>query len=121
MNFNQKEILRNIYEFMLTNDEWQRLGSLESIMFWSLEISDDSLWLVSLPITIWVTFVWKEPILTFLDNVENRVFMETPIMYVINSMNYDIVWYTEEQSVEVSLTAYFFASDEQMELLKSAE
>ena len=114
MNFDQKEILRNIYEFLLTNNQWERLWTLQSINFGSIWVEDEELWLVSLPISLSVTFQWKQPLLTFLNNVENVVFIETPIMYVIESMNYNIVEYTEQQDVNISLTTYFFASDEQL-------
>ena len=49
--------------------------------------------------------------MSFLDNLENKVHLELPVMYVINSVNYDIVNYQDSQTIDVDLVVYFYKSD----------
>lgn len=108
MAFNQKEILRNMNEYMLTSPQWEVYGSIESINFWSVREVSKAYKLQSLEISMNIEFTNKESLYEFLDNMENKIYMEVPVMYVIDSMNYDIVNYEETQSVWVKVSAYFF-------------
>ena len=109
MRFNQKLVLKNINDFLLKTVSWLGNGELLSITFWSPVSVDSEYNLFRIPITLRVTFEHEEMLMSFLHNVEERVHLTIPILYKIDSMNYDIVNYSQEQTVAITMNAYYIA------------
>jgi hypothetical protein len=53
-------------------------------------------------------FDHKRNLISFLENLEDKVFKELPVLYVISNINYDIVNYTERQAVNIVTKIYYF-------------
>ncbi len=103
----QQLILRNLYEFIV--DNW-RLWEITFIRFGNAGSVSSDLQLFKLPISITLSFEdnTKENLLAILDNIENKIFMSSRVMYVINSMNYNIHQYNQPQTISLELFAYYF-------------
>ena len=69
---------------------------------------DDQYKIKALDITLNMEFDHKRNLISFLKNIEDKVFKELPVLYVIESLNYDIVNYTERQWVNIAATVYYF-------------
>ena len=108
MEFNQKQILRNMNEYMLTSPKWEAYGGISSLMFDQLREINSDYKLQRLSISMQVDFANKEWLFEFLDNVENKIYLEVPVMYVIESMSYDVVNYDEPQTIWIKASVYFF-------------
>lgn len=107
MVFDQKQVLRNLHEYV--TDFW-RNWTITSIQFSRPVVADDTFDLNKITIDLMVEFQedTKEKILTLLDNFENKVFTRLRVMYVVESMNYIISEYNDAQNVSMKLTAYYF-------------
>jgi len=108
MRVDEKIILANINEYLLRSEEKTRNGQINKIEIGDSEIFS-STWIIQLPIIINVTFDNKNWLLSFINNIEQKILPDSNfrILYKINEINYDIVNYREEQEVDIYLTAYF--------------
>lgn len=62
--------------------------------------------MIQVPITLTVDFADKNGLLSFVYNVENTISTQFPMLYTINSVNYDIVKYQETQTVTIDIIGY---------------
>ena len=106
MPFDQKKILANINEYLLRGASNQSNGVVTSIIFGNLIPMDEVKGVVMVPITLTVDFADKNGLLSFVYNVENTISPQFPMLYKINSINYDIVKYQENQTVNIELIGY---------------
>jgi hypothetical protein len=74
------------------------------------EVIEGKVKFYKLPIEVEITFDDKDDLITFVDNIESYIIpdKENRILYVIDEVSYDIMAYDEEQSTNVSLSAYYF-------------
>lgn len=108
MSFDQKTLLRSINEFLNKTPWWLTNWSIQEITFWKpLTLSEEYL-IKSLKVVISMEFDHKRNLISFLENLENKVFKELPVLYVVNNINYDIVNYTERQAINIATTVYYF-------------
>jgi len=107
MDFDQKKILRNLSEYMLTSPQWNVYWDVVKINFWWVAEVSSEYKLQNLPIGMNIEFENKEWLFEFLGNMENKIYLDS-VMYVIDSMNYDVVNYDEPQIVWIKANAYFF-------------
>ena len=121
MQFDQKVLLRNLNEYMLRSSSWYEYWKIESIDFSEPEILDESLNLHTLDLDVWIFFPEKAWLISFLENIENKIFVDLPIMYVIEEMNYNIPEYKLEQQVKLVVKIYYFEWLETPEDDQSAE
>lgn len=108
MQFDQRVLLRNLNEYMLRSSSWYQYWNILNLQFWETEVVDKELKLHALPITLTVNFDQKDWVINFLNNIENKVYEEIPVMYVIEQMSYNIPKYKEWQEIRFSLIAYYF-------------
>lgn len=108
MSFDQKRLLKNINEFLIRTPGWLENGYLKNISFGGPSVLDKWLKLTKLPIALSIDFDHKRNLITFLENVEEKVYTDLPILYVVESINYDIINYTQRQSINASIAAYYF-------------
>jgi len=126
MKFDQKLLLRNLNEYMLRSSQWLEYWTINSVKFWDPEevvqeeVAKD-LKLRSVEIDLGILFPTKSWLINFLDNVENKAFLDLPVMYVIEGMNYDIPDYKSSQEVTMTLKAFYFEWLIQEEDVVSAE
>lgn len=111
MKFNQKLLLRNLNEFLLRTPQWVLNGLLLSINFGPTAEVDKDLSLFVLPVNLKIEFAQKNMLMSFLDNLENKVSLELPVLYIIQSINYDIVNYSRTQVVNVAVNVYYYEAD----------
>lgn len=111
MAFDQKKILANINEFLLRGANNQSNGVVTSIIFGNLSPVEELESIDQVPITLTVDFADKNGLLSFIYNVENTVSPQFPMLYKINSVNYDIVKYQETQTVTIELIGYMLNDD----------
>lgn len=74
--------------------------------------------LYNVPVSLSVTFATKNDMLSFLANIEKRVFREVKedsmyslgnvVLYKIDSLSYDIMQYETAQDVQIGLTAWYY-------------
>jgi len=107
MSFNQKVILKNINDFLLKTSAWLENGEIQEIGFSSPIQVDKNLELYKIPITLRVKFEHKKMLISFLHNIEEKISFTIPILYKVTALTYNIVNYAEEQSVNISLDAYY--------------
>jgi hypothetical protein len=55
----------------------------------------------ALNISMSMEFDHKRDLISFLENTEDKVFVALPVLYVVDTINYDIVNYTERQAVNI--------------------
>lgn len=108
MSFDQKTILRSIIEFLNKEPWWRTNGTLEWIIFSEPEMINEEYKIKTLKISIDMEFDHKRDLISFLKNTEDKVFVSLPVLYVINTINYDIVNYTESQAVNIWMDIYYF-------------
>jgi uncharacterized alkaline shock family protein YloU len=82
-------------------------GSLEQVSFTNPVLVDEELELYKIPITMTIIFEHKKMLDSFLHNIEEKISFTIPILYKVTALTYNIVNYTEEQSVNLSLDAYY--------------
>lgn len=108
MEFDQKTLLRSINEF-LNKTPWGLTNwSIQWINFWSPSTVSEEYEIKTLDVTINMEFDHKRNLISFLENLEDKVFKELPVLYVISNINYDIVNYTERQAVNIVTKIYYF-------------
>ena len=103
MDYDQKLILRNIYFYLL---DWGEYWDLNSISFWQLEDASEKL--KKLPVRLNIDFENEQNFFEFLDNMEKKITYQDSVFYDVETVNYDIVWYQEPQSVSVNSNIYFY-------------
>ena len=108
MSFDQKVLLRSINEFINKTPWGLTNWTLTTITFGEPSMLDDQYKIKALDITLNMEFDHKRNLISFLKNIEDKVFKELPVLYVIESLNYDIVNYTERQWVNIAATVYYF-------------
>ncbi len=108
MDFDQKRILANIDMFLLKNNLSSSNGEVQTITFASSQPVDKSIWLYKVPITLTIDFNDNKALLSFIQNIERKIFLDNPMLYKILSVNYDITKYNEIQSVTLTIEAYFY-------------
>lgn len=109
MFVNEKILLANINEYLLREPVTKaRNGLINKIaigepkqFFWNLSY---------VPLKLNITFETKDALLSFIDNVEKRVFADENyrVLYKIDKVNYDIANYTTQQNVDVDVNAYYY-------------
>lgn len=102
-SFDQKLLLKNIYEFLLWANE-----KINIISFGGLSLENFDKGIYKLPITLNVDFESKESFLNFLEKIENKIDLDMPVYYKIDSVNYDVMNYKKAQTVNVSMSAFFY-------------
>lgn len=108
MEFDQKTLLRSINEFLNKTPWWLTNWTIQWITFWTPSVLSEEYSINTLELTISMEFDHKRNLISFLENLENKVFRELPVLYVISSINYDIVNYTERQAVNILTDIYYF-------------
>lgn len=108
MDFNQKLLLKSILEYLLKNTDWTDNGKLLGLHFWAAAVLDEQYHLYKLPLSLDIEFENKQNFLSFLKNVEQRINFLLPVVYKVDSVDYDIVQYKFKQTIQVALVAYFY-------------
>ncbi|HMS91496.1 MAG TPA: hypothetical protein PKC87_04710 [Candidatus Absconditabacterales bacterium] len=109
MFVNEKILLANINEYLLREPLTKaRNGLVNKIAIGEPKQFFGNLYYV--PLKLNVTFDTKDALLSFIDNVEKRVFADVDyrVLYKIDKVNYDIANYTTQQKVDVDLNAYYY-------------
>ncbi len=112
MPINEKLLLTNINEYLLKvsmTDSWRWSNwILRKIAIGEKEVFNDHISYV--PIQLTVTFVNKDGLLSFINNVEKYIIPETAyrVYYKIDKISYDIVDYTQPQDAEIFMYAYSY-------------
>lgn len=117
MLIDEKKILTNINVFLLRSNPddpdgklGKPFGQIKSISIGKEKKFLDNLFEV--PIRTSIEFANKDALLQFIKNVELRIpwprLSEYRILYKIDSINYDLVRYYEDQQVDIVLKAYYF-------------
>jgi hypothetical protein len=114
MNYNQRYFLKSIDSFLLRTEGGLPNGELLSVNFGNPKPVEDKYHLYALPFNITVEFDHKNMLFSFLENVERRVNMSLPILYRVESLNYDIIEYRYKQVVKVNMSAYYYDFPEEM-------
>ncbi len=107
MDFDQKLVLRSINEFLLNNNSSNPFGDLNIVSFWNVSDAWFYDWVYSLPISLNINFSNVDSLINFLEKIEEWANRSLPVLYEVDSVNYDIVSYDEEQTVNINLNAYF--------------
>lgn len=108
MSFDQKIILRSINEFLNKEPWWRSNWTLQWISFWEPKLINEEYKIKALDVTMNMEFDHKRNLISFLENTEDKVFVTLPVLYVIDTINYDIVNYTESQAVNIWMKIYYF-------------
>ena len=116
MDVDEAKILKIINEFLTQKDFLSTKRSYNGIVN-DITIGDSIPLennIVKVPIGLRMTFDSKEDLLTFLENVENRVFTDSTnntsvaVLFEIGQIGYDIVNYQDSQDVSIDLFAYAY-------------
>lgn len=108
MSFDQKTILRSIYEFLNKEPWWRTNWTLQWITFLEPTMINEEYKINALNISMSMEFDHKRDLISFLENTEDKVFVALPVLYVVDTINYDIVNYTERQAVNIWMKIYYF-------------
>lgn len=108
MDYNQKLILQNMDEFLLKTPLWQYNWVVNIISFWVPVVVDYDKNIYKLPITLNIDFSDKNNLLMFLDNIENKITTDNNMYYTIDTLNYNVANYSTNQTVNMSVNAYFY-------------
>lgn len=103
MAFDQKKILANVNEYLLKGSNQETNGVITSIVFGNIAPVEAIDNLIQIPITLTIDFADKNGLLSFIYNVETTLSPRYPMLYTVNSVNYDIVKYQEKQTVSIEL------------------
>ncbi len=115
MDIDEKKILKNLNEYLLIKNPFAQ-QKVRNWQFLWLEIWNPKQvqWkLYKVPVKMQIRFPNKDDVLSFLDNVEKKIFytklygFDNAIAYKIDKVNYDIMNYEVSQDVNVELTAFF--------------
>lgn len=93
MDFDQKYVLENIYESLIPSDFNKNKKDLDIdiVSFGRVSLVDEKIWLYKVPISMNVNFEKNEDFLWFLNRIEKWSIYKHPMLYKINSMNYDVI------------------------------
>lgn len=111
MDFDQKMVLKSIAEFLLRSTWGVSNGELLSINFSPVITIDETLRLYKLPFTLTANFPNKNFLMTFLGNVDTKMNFDLPILYALDNMSYDAMEYEDEQTVTITMWAYYYVGD----------
>ena len=113
MEINEKIILANINEFLLkkisqNNDNQPKIGKINSISIWKPTVVVSQLY--SIPIRLQASFINKDYLLAFIENVDKNVLESKSyrILYKIDEINYNIMEYDQEQLVDIKMNAFYY-------------
>ncbi len=122
MVIDEKSLLINLDAFMTKERKRgfptdQSNGEIKELVIGDPEQIEEQLYQV--PLDVQVEFDDKDALLSFINNVENRIIKwidtglarSTPVLYKINQIEYDVVNYTEKQNVIVNMTAYYYQEE----------
>lgn len=112
MPINEKLLLTNINEYLLKtsisdSSKWSN-WILRKLTIWEKEVFNDHISYV--PIQLTVTFINKDGLLSFINNVEKYIVPEAwyRVLYKIDKISYNIVDYTQPQDAEIFMYAYSY-------------
>jgi hypothetical protein len=114
MGIDEQKILKNLDQYLIKNEPGtsssSNNGKIQLIDMGEPEVIEGKVKFYKLPIEVEITFDDKDDLITFVDNIESYIIpdKENRILYVIEEVSYDIMAYDEEQSTNVSLSAYYF-------------
>lgn len=114
MFVDEKKILANINEYLIkkNSNDPAVISTSKNGMINSIAIGDPEpgVWILSsLPLRLTITFTDKDSLLSFINNVETSVLSDPNyrILYKLDEVSYDIVNYTNQQSVNILMHAYY--------------
>lgn len=105
--FDQKKVLTNLFEY-LNKAGWVEVWNIAIISFGAPKLLDYDNKLYELPITLNIDFLNKERLLEFLSNIEYKVTTGQPVLYDVQNLTYDVVRNNENQTVTMTIGAYFY-------------
>ncbi len=105
---NEKILLVNINEYLLKDVSGVKNGKLNAIRIGEPKNFEGNLYVV--PVRLTVDFANKDAFLSFVDNVEKKILSNAQyrVLYKIVDVSYDITHYDEQQTVDISLNAYYY-------------
>jgi hypothetical protein len=110
MVINEKVLLKNINDYLLRNADGSRNGIVNQIAIGESKQFTGNLRYVPLKLTI--TFNDKDALLSFIDNVETKVYPDPAyrVLYKITNVAYDVANYSIKQNVDIELNAYYYTN-----------
>lgn len=110
MVINEKVLLTNINEYLLKANDGSSNGTVSKIAIGEPKSYAGNLRYA--PLQLSITFDNKDSLLSFLSNVETRILPDAAfrVLYKIDKVSYDIANYTEKQSVDIDLNAYYYTN-----------
>lgn len=112
MDINEKLILSNLNEFLiredpLSIDDLRTNWTINTILIWDEEKFDEDFYFT--PLELNITFENKDGLLSFIDNIENKISEEANnrILYQISEINYDIINNEEAQDVSFLINIFY--------------
>lgn len=120
-SFDQKFVLRNINEF-LANQPWRwKLVDINRITFSApVEVHADYK-LFKVPVVIDISYFVNIDFMTFLRNIETKASPNLPVMWRIESINYDIVNYLKAQDVSLTMWLYYIHTEDRNKLVQAQD
>ncbi len=113
MEINEKIILANINEYLLkktsqNNENSTKIGKIINISIGKPNVVVSQLY--SIPIRIEASFINKDYLLAFIENVDKNVLESKSyrILYKIDEINYNIMEYDQEQIVDIKISAFYY-------------
>ena len=109
----EKVILRNINDYLTIREvTWDITSERKNATINAITIQDPVLFqdnFYRVPVTIDLTATSKENVLSFLNNVENKIANNPAnrVRYTIDQVVYDVANYDQEQTVEVTMSAFY--------------
>lgn len=109
----EKVILRNINDYLTVRDGmWDDGSARKNATINAITIDDPMLFqdnFYRVPVTVNLTATSKENVLSFLNNVETKIANNPAnrVRYTIDQVIYDVANYDQEQSVEVTMSAFY--------------
>ena len=108
MVINEKILLANINDYLLRDANGTRNGTVNTIAIGESKQFTGNLRYV--PVKLTVSFNDKDALLSFIDNVEKKVYPDPAyrVLYKINNVSYDIANYATQQNADIDLNAYYY-------------
>lgn len=87
---------------------WEKNGTINKIVIGDTEQFNDTLYYV--PIELSITFDNKDWLLSFINNVEQRVpeLQDLRLLYKISKITYDVVDYDQPQETTINMNLYYY-------------
>ncbi len=102
----QKKILAYLNEFLVKSADGSGLNwQIKSISFWTTQ-KIQSTKLIRVPMSVTMTFPNKQGLLWFLRNIEQLISPTVPMLWIVQSVTYDIVKTDVSQDVVVIIDIY---------------